>query len=198
MGTSRTCLPCSALLAAALAVAFPAGAEMYKWVDEKGVVTYSNTPPTAKQPKKIESVPERVSVYTPDAELSRAMHTDSRRDAKVASLGQQLEAERLARRNAHDTHRTAADRQAAAYSRCVAERGVDCEAFLAPGGSDPYAAGFYPGYYYPYVLAGGHHRPRPFRVLDTPTSVIGINPAPPVGAQPPRNIRANPPRQAVR
>jgi len=203
MGTLRPCLPFSALLAAALGVVLPAGAETYKWVDEKGVVTYSNSPPPdAKRAKKVEVVPERVSVYAPDPELSRAMQPDAKRDAKIASLGQQLEAER-AKRHAQDARPGEAERQAA-YSRCIAQRGVDCDAQSGSGADSYYGPGY--GYYYPYVAHGGRHRPRPFRVLDTPNSVIGINPAPPVGistappvgAQPPSYVRVNPLRQPSR
>ncbi|CAN0134988.1 unnamed protein product, partial [Phaeothamnion confervicola] len=119
-----------ALLAAALGTAMPAAAEMYKWVDENGVVTYSNTPPpAAKQPKKVESVAERVSVYTPDAQLNSAMQSASHGDRrKVASLEKELETERRARARAEQATRKEQDRKSAAYERCVAARGVDCDA----------------------------------------------------------------------
>ena len=48
---------------------------MYKWVDERGMVSYSNTPPTGTT-KKVEAVPERVSVYTPDAAPQRLSGDD--------------------------------------------------------------------------------------------------------------------------
>jgi hypothetical protein len=210
MGSLRTLVPASALLAAALAVALPASADMYKWVDENGVVTYSNTPPTAKQPKKIEAVPERVSVYTPDAELNRAMQPDARRDAKIATLERQLEAERRARQGSTQTTRpSAAERQSAAYERCVSQRGVDCDAIrsgtsggAASGyGPDPYGTG-----YLPYVVVGARVPPQPFAILGAPTPTVGvsttppvgISSAPPVGALPARNIRSNPSRSAAR
>lgn len=199
MGTTCTLSFRLALLAAALVAAMPASAEMYKWVDDNGVVTYSNTPPTARQPKKIEAVPERVSVYTPDAELSKAMSPEAKRDAKISKLEKQLEAERRARQSATQAHRaTPTERQSAAYERCVADRGVDCDA-IRNGASASYGAG------YPYVVVGARTPPVPFAVLSTPNSVVGINPAPPVGistapkvgistapkvgAEPPRNIR---------
>lgn len=199
MGTTCTLVFRSALLAAAFATALPASAEMYKWVDDNGVVTYSNTPPTAKQPKKVEAVPERVSVYTPDAELSKAMSPEAKRDAKISKLEKQLEAERRARQSTQQAPRaTPTDRQSAAYERCVADRGVDCDA-IRNGASASYGAG------YPYVVIGARTPPVPFAVLSTPNPVVGINPAPPVGistapkvgistapkvgAEPPRNIR---------
>jgi hypothetical protein len=194
MGPTRAFFCRSTLFAAALLAALPAAADMFKWVDENGVVTYSNTPPTAKQPKKVEAVPERVSVYTPDPQLNKAMSPDPARDAKIAKLEKQLEAERRSRQAAAQPSRTpASERQVAAYERCVADRGVDCESILN-GTSVSHGAG------YPYVVVGARTPVEPFAVLSTPNSVIGINPAPPVGistapkvgAQPPRNIRSNP------
>ena len=63
--TARLC----ALLLACLAA--PAAADTYKWVDAKGVVTYSNRPP-AEAARYAQSVPERISVYETDRELPRA------------------------------------------------------------------------------------------------------------------------------
>ena len=49
-----------------------AHAETYKWVDEKGVVNYSNTtPPSAA--KKIQPVADRISTYDSDPGLQRAI-----------------------------------------------------------------------------------------------------------------------------
>jgi hypothetical protein len=186
MGSLRTLVSRPALLAAALLVALPAGAEMYKWVDDNGVVTYSDTPPTSKQPKKVEAVAERVSVYTPDAQINKAMAADPRRDAKIASLERQLEAERRAKAGTQPTRAGASERQAAAYQRCVSERGVDCEA-IRTGGTAGTTSGYgysgesYGSGYLPYVVIGARNPPPPFAVLSTPQSVVGINPAPPAG-----------------
>ena len=64
-------LPSAILLAAALGA--PAvQAETYKWVDEKGVVNYSNAPPpSAKSAKALKIVEERISVYQADPGLAR-------------------------------------------------------------------------------------------------------------------------------
>lgn len=46
------------LLASLLALALPAAADMYKWVDEKGVTHYSETPPPeGTKAKKLDLVP---------------------------------------------------------------------------------------------------------------------------------------------
>jgi len=60
------------LLALALILIPAAHAETYKWVDEKGVVNYSNTPPSSAA-KKIQPVADRISTYDPDPRLRRAI-----------------------------------------------------------------------------------------------------------------------------
>ena len=60
------------LLALGLVLIPPAHAQTYKWVDERGVVNYSNTlPPSAA--KKIQPVADRISTYDPDPRLQRAI-----------------------------------------------------------------------------------------------------------------------------
>ena len=60
------------LLALALVMIPAAHAETYKWVDEKGVVNYSNTPPPSAA-KNIQPVADRISTYAPDPRLQRAI-----------------------------------------------------------------------------------------------------------------------------
>ncbi len=66
--------------ALAALLAFNAGsaaAQLYKWTDERGRVTYSNQLPVdAKAAQKTTVVEDRVSVYSPDAALLRAVETD--------------------------------------------------------------------------------------------------------------------------
>ena len=57
-------------------LAFPAvtaaAPQLYKWVDERGVVNYSNQlPADPKSAKNVKEVEDRVSVYTPDPALVR-------------------------------------------------------------------------------------------------------------------------------
>ena len=164
------------LLCATLAAACPAGAQMYKWVDERGQVSYSNTLPPDTAQKKVVTVAERLSVYTPDAELNRALSAEGRREAKAESLRRQLEAERAA-------HRTPplndlAARTAAAYERCVADRRIDCEAIRS---GDPMYG--YTGYYGPHYAIGARAfaPSASFFVSNAPATPVGINPAPPAG-----------------
>ena len=49
-----------------------AAAELYKWVDERGVTNYSSEPPAAAATSsKLTRVENKISVYTPD-EIGRA------------------------------------------------------------------------------------------------------------------------------
>ena len=65
------------------AAAPPALAETYKWVDAKGVVNYSNKPPsaTAAKPQVVE---DRVSVVAPDPSVAPAIASMQARAARRA------------------------------------------------------------------------------------------------------------------
>jgi hypothetical protein len=57
-------------------------AQTYKWVDERGVVNYSNTPPSSgATPSMAQSVPDRVSSYSTDRETANAVDVYRRLDA---------------------------------------------------------------------------------------------------------------------
>ena len=77
-----------AALAAAL-LAFhvgAAGAQLYKWVDERGRVNYSNQLPVdTKSAGKVAVVEDRVSVYTPDAALVSEIEANRQRITRAAS-----------------------------------------------------------------------------------------------------------------
>jgi hypothetical protein len=64
-------VPLSAIALLQALAAAPAAAETYKWVDARGVVNYSSTPPpaVAAKPQVIE---ERVSVIPPDPSIGPA------------------------------------------------------------------------------------------------------------------------------
>lgn len=180
------------LLCATLAAAAPASAQMYKWVDERGQVSYSNTPPPDAAKKKIEAVAERVSVYTPDPLINRAMSEEGRREARDAQLGRQFEAQRNARRPARTDPAAAS---ASAYDRCIADRRVDCDAMRSGTGGD--ATYGYTGVYGPQFVVGARNFPAnvPFFVDPTPPPRVGVSTAPPVGIStaPPVGISTAPP-----
>lgn len=116
-------------------------AQLYKWVDERGVTNYSNQPPAdPKAAKKLVPIEDRVSVYTPDKTLTRAIEVFRRQSDraladKVSSLESQLEAERQARQYVAATAQTA-------YDPCPASGGIDCNGFYS--GYNPYPFAFVP------------------------------------------------------
>ncbi len=66
-----------------LAAAPLAQAETYKWVDERGVVNYSNAPPpdSAKGAAPAQTVPDRISSYATDPSTNQAIDVYRRLDA---------------------------------------------------------------------------------------------------------------------
>ena len=65
----RVLITCSAIIAAS-----STSAQIFKWVDENGVTTYSNQrPAVATAPGEVAVVENRISVYTPDARLLEAV-----------------------------------------------------------------------------------------------------------------------------
>jgi hypothetical protein len=122
---------------AAIALASPAIAQVYKWIDETGATQYSDqVPPSRGSARKVAIVSDRLSVYEQGPRLVPAA-TPGRESAlndRVDALERQLQAERRAR----DTI-AAAEAQAAlaAYQRCLSERRVDCDGYA---GTPQYAA----------------------------------------------------------
>lgn len=102
-----------------------ARAEAYKWVDERGVVTYSETAPHDRAAKRIRSderaVPNSTTYESGDTVLRR----------RISQLERDLESTRQAQRVAEQQTSEAAARKLAqeklAYERCVADRRVDCD-----------------------------------------------------------------------
>jgi hypothetical protein len=165
---SRT--PLLAALAVAVALPGLAHGQVYKWVDDKGVVNYSSSPPP--KGKKVVTVDENsgrvTTVPTPDA---RSADPAAAADPALRRRVDQLEREAAAQRQ------TAAQQEAAAadaYRRwveqCRAERRVDCD--------DPYRGALDPGYGYAYPPYGGgpigtRPRPAPGTFRPTPDIVQG-------------------------
>ena len=97
-------MPSSFRLSAALAATllYSAGitaGELYKWVDEKGVVNYSNEPPAKTKGGKAPTVVEdRLSVYTPDKSVTEAIerNKDRRPQANASSRNNELDRRAIA------------------------------------------------------------------------------------------------------
>jgi hypothetical protein len=80
MGLMRRPAHVSALLIAATVLCAPAAAaELYKWVDERGVTNYSNTPPAGKPAAVVE---DRLSIYTPEEPVTEALERAKKRPAR--------------------------------------------------------------------------------------------------------------------
>jgi len=99
-------------------------AEIYKWVDQKGVTNYSGTPQATGKARTLDPGVTTVSVYPapPIKEAARALDALLRR--RVAMLEEQLQAERLARLSQQVSSATDAD---LAREQCLRERRVDCD-----------------------------------------------------------------------
>lgn len=113
--------------------ASPALAETYKWVDSKGVVNYSSTPPPASA--KAQVVGERISVLPPDPSLGPAVAAMEARAAQRA----QYEESDYARRQQVLLQAQASESAAGCY-------GSDC------------GIGYDVPIYYPYAFAGRGYR----------------------------------------
>lgn len=154
--TTRTLPPVLSRLQVALASLLIAaaplgGAQVYKWVDEKGVVNYGSKPPAyVRGGKSAAVVEDRVSVYTPDQTLVDETQRARERSAQRPS-GTSLTPEAPPQRRA-EPGAPAAPVRSAAEAPCVTGNEAGCAA--------------YPGYYDgpPVVFGGGRRPPR----LDQP------------------------------
>jgi len=113
--------------------ASPVLAQTYKWVDAKGVVNYSSSPPPASTKARV--VGERISVLPPDPSLGPAV---AAMEARAAQRAQYEEAD-YARRQQYLLQARANEAAAGCY-------GSDC------------GYGYDAPYYYPYAVAGRGYR----------------------------------------
>lgn len=143
-----------AALAWALGVGWPTGtyAEIYKWVDEKGVTNYSSALPASGKARTLAPGAAAVSVY-PAPPPRDAERTDAAMQAKIERLENELLAERRVRQT---STRAESDRRRLTYEQCLRDRRVDCD--LVRDGLP--ATDYFTPYFAvaaPFVLAG-----RPF------------------------------------
>ncbi|HZF18111.1 MAG TPA: DUF4124 domain-containing protein [Burkholderiales bacterium] len=160
----------SALVSVLCIPAIPVFAQVYKWVDEKGVVNYSNEAPVDRKAKQLDPKSSRVSIIASDEtqrQLPAASASDRALAEKIDRLERKLDAERYARSVSEAQAQTAADSW---YQQCLRDRRVDCDA----GGMDPYYGGYGWPYYGPVAVKRPpfrdrvmHHRPP----VATPKSV---------------------------
>ena len=148
----------SSILAVVLLAAAPAWAQVYKWVDDKGVVNYSNSsqPPANRKSVLLDPSSVSVSVYTPEETPTRSAETKASAKERmlterIASLERKLDAERYQRRSLADTQVAALEGR---YEQCLRDRRVDCDY----AGFDPYYAPYGPSV----VVLRPPPRTRPF------------------------------------
>lgn len=91
------------LLALTLLLAPAAHAETYKWVDDKGVVNYSNTPPPAAA-KAAQTIADRVSTYETDPMLRRVANYSAPTPYEVMLEQEWLQRQRLMAASQHPAY----------------------------------------------------------------------------------------------
>ena len=132
----------STALAFVLLAAAPAWAQVYKWVDDKGVVNYSSQPPVDRKSVLLDPNSVSVSTYTPVETATRtaeamASAKEQMLTERIAGLERKLDAERYHRQSLADAQATALEQR---YEQCLRDRRVDCDY----SGTDPYYAPYGP------------------------------------------------------
>jgi hypothetical protein len=118
----------AAVLFLVLAAASPLRAETFKWVDERGVVNYSNNPPPAERARQgIATVEDRVSTYESEPAL--------REQAARAASPDSAELEWLQRQKYMMQAKLLEDSAAASAGDC-SDRAINC------GGADAWLPGY--------------------------------------------------------
>ena len=185
-----------AALAWALGVGWPTAtyAEIYKWVDEKGVTNYSSAPPKTAKARKIDLQAASLSVYEAPLPQRAARALDAAMRAKIERLENELLAERRARQTRQASARAESDRLQLAYEQCLRDRRVDCD--LVRDGLP--ATDYFTPYYAvaaPFVVAARPFLP-PRRMRAGPRPAFGTVPRFPGG--PPRVAAHRGPRELSR
>lgn len=142
-------------------------AEIYKWVDQKGVTNYSSSPPATGKARTLSPEATTVSVYQAPAPQEAARALDAMMRQRVAMLENQLRAER---RSQQASYQTDTDRYRLAYEQCLMERRVDCDT----GRDGMHATPYFYAAAAPVFVVG---RPFPFTPITpftrTPPAVFG-------------------------
>lgn len=166
-------LGCGALLLAGAAHA----QQVYKWVDERGVVNYSTTAPKDRAATKLDPESSRLTVIPAMAPPNRAAAPGP--DAAVDARLTRLEEEARRERNAQTALANAdAERVRLLRERCERERWVDC-------GDDRALYARYGGTFggpvagYGYAYGPGVIVAPPLRRTIPPTRIIEAPPEPP-------------------
>jgi len=144
----------STLIIVLLAPASP-WAQVYKWVDDRGVVNYSSQRPADRKSTLLDPNSVSVSTYAPDEKLTRTGQTmpsvkEKALEERIAGLERKLDAERHSRQISADAQARTMERR---FEQCWRERRVDCDYAEL----DPYYSPYGPAV----VVFRPHVRPRP-------------------------------------
>lgn len=129
-----------------LMLAITASAEVYRWVDEQGVVNYGSRPPAGSKAKQVDAEAAPLSVVPAPAKPASAASGAAEQAAlraRVRNLEAQVEEQRRQRAMLQAAESERLDQ---ARADCEAQRRLNCD-------SDPY------GLYEPTVIAGPLLRP---------------------------------------
>src|SRR5690348_16305330 len=137
-------------VAALIFATAPAFAQVYKWVDDKGVVNYSTEVPPNRTSTVLDPKATRISVYPPEDALKRGSASERSLSEKIDRLERKLDAERYAPQRMADEQTQVVDDR---YDRCLRDRRVDCDY------GDPYYAPYGPVLV---MVRPSHFRSRPF------------------------------------
>lgn len=172
------------IFAIAILAAPPAGAQLYKWVDERGVTNYSNQPPAdPRLAQRVAPVADSLSVYSPDEALLRDMASGRQDRDRVAAerkraLEIELKAERLAR------ERATASQARSTLDACVNVQSIGC-------------TNVSPDIYYPYVAPvarpRARHRSKRIDQIRLPPGATAGQVVGPTGFIPGQSASARPP-----
>lgn len=160
---------CAACAAAALP--WPASGDIFKWVDEKGVVNYGESPPQNRQAKRVDVDRAPVSVYSPAPDAG-ASSSEKDLSQKIDGLERELARKRS---KADVASQQAGERETQRLERCRRDRRVDCDEIL--------------------------FEDYPPAVIYAPPAYWSKPPRPPVSVKPPRRPKPAPreePREAPR
>jgi hypothetical protein len=130
----RLLLSSTAVAATLTCLPARADAEIYKWIDEKGRMHYSDQAPKPKV--RLRSIEDRISLYTPERGVVEALRARASSEAntlsdRVADLERRLQNERLTRQASAEAAKQAA------FERCLADRRTDCDQILSGGAGAP-------------------------------------------------------------
>lgn len=91
--------------------AAPAAAQMYKWVDEKGVTHYSEKPPPGRKAQQMQSAPAAPSAPAASPAEAASTWSDKERDFKRRSIERDQDEQKKRKKESDERQRVAMRRE---------------------------------------------------------------------------------------